>query len=56
MNPSFLILIIIGAVCLWFVLSFIFVPLGIKVIKIWGKTKERIETKYEGEKEKNKDE
>lgn len=55
MNPSFWILLAIGAVLLWFLLSFTFVPLGNKIIKRWNKTKERLNTKYE-EKEKKKNE
>lgn len=53
MNLSFWILLGIGAVFLWFLLSFVFVPLGNKVIKRLNKTKERLNTKYE-EKEKEK--
>ena len=56
MNPSFWILIGIGAACLWFLLSFIFVPLGNRLIKRWNKTKERLNTKYEEGKEKRSEE
>lgn len=56
MNPSFWILIGVGAVCLWFLLSFIFVPLGNRLIKRWNKTKERLNTKYEEGKEQEESE
>lgn len=52
MNPSFWILIGIGAVILWFLLSFVFIPLGNKIIKRWNKTKERLNTEYQEEREK----
>ncbi|MFG6395549.1 MAG: hypothetical protein K1W24_15445 [Lachnospiraceae bacterium] len=35
MNPVLWILILIGAVLLWFIISFIFVPLGRFVLKRW---------------------
>lgn len=56
MNPSFWILIGVGAVGLWFLLSFIFVPLGNRLIKRWNKTKERLNAKYEDGKEKEENE
>jgi len=38
MNPVFWLLIIIGAVLLWFLLAFIFYPLGKFVWRIWSDT------------------
>ena len=38
MNPVFLLLIIIGAVALWFILTFAFIPLGNLIFKKWDKT------------------
>ena len=35
MNPALIILILIGAVALWFLLSFAFRPLGDLICKIW---------------------
>lgn len=36
MNPAFIILVILGAIALWFLLSFLFVPLGKLISKIWN--------------------
>lgn len=38
MNPAFIILVILGAIALWFLLSFLFVPLGKLISKIWNDT------------------
>lgn len=35
MNPAFIILIILAAVALWFLLSFVFYPLGKFIYRIW---------------------
>lgn len=35
MNPVFFILIILGAIILWFLLSFVFFPLGKLLYRIW---------------------
>ena len=35
MNPALIILIIIGAVVLWFLLSFVFYPLGKLVYRVY---------------------
>lgn len=40
MNPVFWFIIIIGAIILWFIISFVFIPLGIVAIKKWNKTVE----------------
>lgn len=34
MNPAFIILVILGSVLLWFLLSFLFIPLGKLVYKV----------------------
>ncbi len=34
MNPVFIILVILGAILLWFLLSFVFIPLGKLVYKV----------------------
>lgn len=35
MNPVFLFLVILGAIILWFLLSFVFFPLGRLCYRIW---------------------
>ncbi len=35
MNPAFIILVLLGAVALWFLLSFVFYPLGRLIYRIW---------------------
>lgn len=35
MNPAFVILVLLGAVVLWFLLSFVFIPLGKFVYRIY---------------------
>lgn len=35
MNPALILLILIGAVVLWFLLSFAFYPLGRLIYRIW---------------------
>ena len=35
MNPAFVILVILGAILLWFLLSFVFFPLGKLIYRIW---------------------
>lgn len=39
-NPVFWLLVIIIAVILWFLISFIFIPLGSVLVKKWDKTVE----------------
>ena len=34
MNPAFIILVILGTILLWFLLSFLFIPLGKLVYKV----------------------
>lgn len=53
MNPAFVFLVIIGAISLWFLLSFTFPWLGKLFKRIWDDTKNNI---LEDEKEKETDE
>lgn len=60
MNPVFWLLVIIFAVILWFIISFVFIPLGRSAFKRWDKTIEILnkedETFKEEEKGEEKDE
>ena len=58
MNPVFWLLVIIGAVILWFIISFIFIPLGNVLLKKWDKTIEILNTEenINDEKGENKNE
>jgi len=53
MNPVFVILVISGAVLLWFLLSFVFYPLGKFIYRIWKdavnemKKKDKVKTEKE---------
>jgi hypothetical protein len=42
MNPVFIFLVILGAVLLWFLLSFAFFPLGNLFSKVWKDTIDRM--------------
>ncbi len=35
MNPVFILLVIIALILLWFLLSFVFVPLGKFILRLW---------------------
>ncbi len=53
MNPVFFILIILGAIALWFLLSFVFFPLGRLLYRIWKDAVDEInknDKKHKGEK------
>jgi hypothetical protein len=52
MNPVFWLLIIILAVVLWFIISFVFIPLGSFVLKKWNKTLEILNKEIENNDEK----
>lgn len=52
MNPAFVILVILGAVLLWFLLSFVFFPLGKVVYRLWKDAIDEINREDEKEKEK----
>ena len=58
MNPVFWLLIIIFAVILWFIISFVFIPLGSIALKKWNKTLEILnrETEDNNEKKEKEDE
>ena len=51
MNPVFWLLVILGAVILWFLCSFIFYPLGVYIYRIWKDTVNNMERKDKEEKE-----
>lgn len=53
MNPVFVFLVLAASVLLWFLLVFIFKPLGGLLLKLW---KDAIDTINEKEKERKKDE
>lgn len=55
MNPVLILLIIIGAVIFWFLLSFIFYPFGKLIYKIYKNAIDKINCQEEQEKQ-NKDE
>ena len=52
MNPAFVILVILGAVLLWFLLSFVFFPLGKVVYRLWKDAVDEMNREDEKEKEK----
>lgn len=43
MNPVFWFLVLLGAVFLWFLCSFVFYPLGLYIWRIWSDTIENME-------------
>lgn len=47
MNPAFFIIIIIVAILLWFLLSFVFFPLGKLIYKVWKNAYDNINKKDE---------
>ena len=53
MNPVFIFLVILGAILLWFLLSFAFFPLGKMFSKIWNNAVDEI---YKEEKINNEEE
>ena len=53
MNPAFILLVLIGVVVLWFLLSFVFFPLGKLVYRI---VKDAIDEMNREENEKEKEE
>lgn len=55
MNPVFIILVIIGAIVLWFLLSFIFFPLGALVYRIWKDAIDEMDREDKIEKEKERE-
>lgn len=51
MNPVFVILVILGAIALWFLLSFLFRPIGDLFSKIWEDAMNEINKNEDEEKE-----
>ena len=51
MNPVFIFLVIIGSVIIWFLLSFIFYPLGKLIYRIFKDAVDEINRKENDEKE-----
>ena len=51
MNPVFIILVLLAAVALWFLLSFLFRPLGNLFFKLWENTMDEINKNEDEEKE-----
>ena len=51
MNPVFIILVILGAVALWFLLSFMFRPLGNLFFKLWTNAVDEMKKSENEEKE-----
>lgn len=54
MNPAFIILVILGLVLLWFLLSFVFLPLGKIVYRIWQDAVDEM-NREENKKKENED-
>ena len=52
MNPVFVILVIFAAVAVWFLLSFVFYPLGRFIYRIWKDAVDEINRKDESEEKK----
>ena len=42
MNPFLIFLILLGAILLWFLLTFCFRPIGKIIYRLWSETKETI--------------
>lgn len=55
MNPVFWILVILLLILLWFIISFVFIPLGKVVLKKWNKTLEILNEEIENDEEKEKE-
>lgn len=51
MNPVFIALVILGATALWFLLSFLFRPIGNLFFKIWEDAMNEMNKKEDEEKE-----
>lgn len=52
MNPAFVILVILAAVLLWFLLSFVFYPLGRLLYRLWKDAIDEMNREDNTEKEK----
>lgn len=53
--PALIIVVIIGAIISWFIMSFIFFPLGSFLYKVWEKTINRINKEDKKENKGEKD-
>ena len=53
MNPAFIILVFLGAVVLWFLLSFAFRPIGKFIYRIWKDAVDEINKNDESEEKKD---
>lgn len=56
MNPVFWLLALITVIALWFIISFVFIPIGKVLLKKWDKTLEILNKEEQIEKEKETDE
>lgn len=56
MNPIFIFLVVVAAVLLWFILSFVFAPLGRLVYRLWKDAMDEINKEYKTKEEKEKQE
>lgn len=54
MNPVFWLLVLLIAVALWFILTFVFIPLGNTLLKKWNKTIDILNKETEEEMEEAK--
>lgn len=54
MNPAFVILVLMGAGALWFLLSFVFYPLGRLIYRIWKDAIDEINKNDESEERKKR--
>lgn len=52
MNPVFVLLVILGAILLWFLLSFVFYPLGRFLYRLWKDAYDEMNREDKNEKEK----
>lgn len=53
MNPTFVILVILAAIAIWFLLSFAFRPIGRLFYRIWKDAVDEINKNDESEEKKN---
>lgn len=51
MNPAFILLVLLGAVAVWFLLSFAFRPIGMFFYRIWKDSVDSINKEESEEKE-----
>lgn len=51
MNPAFILLVLLGVVAVWFLLSFAFIPIGKFVYRIWRDAVDSIKEESEGKEE-----